>query len=56
MFYALGHFSKFIPRGSTVVETSVDEGEIVRSKVFSAAFITPENQTVVVVLSRLVTN
>ena len=51
MFYAMGHFSKFIPKDSIVIETTVDEGTV-RNKVFAATFKTPENKIVVVVLSR----
>ncbi|XP_076289098.1 lysosomal acid glucosylceramidase-like [Lasioglossum baleicum] len=46
MFYAVKHFSRFIPRGSTRI--SMTDGFPVKS----AAFVTPSNETVVVLLNQ----
>ncbi|XP_046474643.1 lysosomal acid glucosylceramidase-like [Neodiprion pinetum] len=46
MFYAIAHFSKFIPRESVRVELSMSQDE---TSVKSVAFKTPENETVLVI-------
>lgn len=49
MFYAMGHFSKFVPRGSRLVE-------VYNQKWFSnfkyLGFLTPSNTVVVIVYNR----
>ncbi|XP_078050512.1 putative glucosylceramidase 3 isoform X1 [Augochlora pura] len=47
MYYALKHFSRFIERGSTRI--SIDDSLLVKS----SAFVTPSNETVVVLYNRL---
>lgn len=44
MYYALGHFSKFIPRGSQVVEVS----RMSSATVQNIAVVTPEGNLVLV--------
>lgn len=44
MFYAMGHFSKFIPRGSQVVEVS----SLSSTTIDNIAVVTPEGNIVVV--------
>lgn len=44
MFYAMGHFAKFVPRGSKRIASEKRGDEL-----YSATFVTPSN-TVVVVL------
>jgi O-glycosyl hydrolase len=48
MFYALGHFSKFIPRGSRRIDVA-QQRLLLYSGVDHVAFVTPRN-TIVVVL------
>ncbi|XP_035448491.2 lysosomal acid glucosylceramidase [Spodoptera frugiperda] len=45
MFYAIGHFSKFVPRGSRRIKVNVDCG----TKIQNVAFLTPYNTVVVVI-------
>ncbi|KAM3959512.1 LOW QUALITY PROTEIN: lysosomal acid glucosylceramidase-like [Aphomia sociella] len=45
MFYAMGHFSKFIPRGSVRIKVNV----VTSPTIDNAAFLTPHN-TIVVIL------
>lgn len=45
-FYALGHFSKFVPRGSRRIEVTINDEA---KSILNVAFVTP-NDTVVVVL------
>jgi len=47
VYWFMGHFSRFIPRGSTVVRSNVDS----RLDLQSLAAITPANELVVVVLN-----
>lgn len=49
MFYALGHFSKYIPPNSVRIDTKTENGNI---KLQSVAFSTPDNGTVLVILNR----
>jgi glucosylceramidase len=49
MFYAVGHFSKFIPRGSRRIDV-LQQRLLLYSSVEHVAFITTRN-TIVVVLS-----
>ncbi|KAK0181571.1 hypothetical protein PV327_003844 [Microctonus hyperodae] len=46
MYYALAHFSKFIPRKSTRVDLTTNDN------IKSVAFSTPENRTVVILLNQ----
>lgn len=48
MYYALGHFSKFLPRGSVRIESRIKQGS---PKIEYAAFLTPEMAVVVIVLN-----
>lgn len=51
IFYALGHFSKYIPEDSVridLVETVEDEN------LYATAFLRPDGQKVVVILNRFV--
>ncbi|CAH0696871.1 unnamed protein product [Spodoptera exigua] len=45
MFYAIGHFSKFVPRGSRRIRVNVDCG----TEIQNIAFLTPDNTVVVVI-------
>lgn len=56
MFYAISHFSKFVPRDSYVI-SSTKEGESFlgkKAKIESIAFLTPEQKIVVVIVNKLV--
>jgi len=46
-YYFMGHFSRFLPRGSTIVSSSVDSNLDLQS----TAAITPDNELMVVVLN-----
>lgn len=46
MYYALGHFSKFVPRNSIRIDSSQS------SKVYSIAFRRPDKGVVVIILNR----
>jgi glucosylceramidase len=48
MYYALGHFSKYIPEGSVRIGMNVIDG----SKFFGAAFLRPDGRRAVVLLNR----
>jgi O-glycosyl hydrolase len=48
MFYALGHFSKFIPRGSIRIDVT-QQAPFLYSSIEHVAVVTPRN-TIVVVL------
>ncbi|XP_025018386.1 putative glucosylceramidase 3 [Tetranychus urticae] len=48
MYYALAHFTKFLPIGSTHVETSVENA---RRGVYRVAFITSDNTLVLILLN-----
>lgn len=50
MFYALAHFSKFVPRGSYRISATFIEKEHIKV----AAFLTPEDKIVVVAANTLV--
>ncbi|KAK8788549.1 hypothetical protein V5799_021675, partial [Amblyomma americanum] len=50
MYYALGHFSKFVPRGSVRIDSSL-EGDVAAAKLEYAAFKTPDSAAVVIVLN-----
>ncbi|CAG4959370.1 unnamed protein product [Colias eurytheme] len=47
MYYALGHVSKFVPKGSVRIEVSESKG-LLQSSIPNAAFLTPRNTTVLV--------
>uniref|UniRef100_A0A131Z3G7 Glucosylceramidase n=1 Tax=Rhipicephalus appendiculatus TaxID=34631 RepID=A0A131Z3G7_RHIAP len=49
MYYALGHFSKFLPRGSVRIDSRLKQGS---AKIEYAAFLTPEMAVVVIVLNK----
>ncbi|KAJ8711400.1 hypothetical protein PYW07_008642 [Mythimna separata] len=52
-FYAMGHISKFVPRGSRRIQvTSNEEG----SSMLTVAFLTPQNTVVVLLYNRLPSN
>jgi hypothetical protein len=48
MFYAVGHFSKFIPRGSRRIAVT-EQKPVLYSSIDNVAFLTPAN-TIVAVL------
>ncbi|XP_063832884.1 lysosomal acid glucosylceramidase-like [Ostrinia nubilalis] len=48
MYYAMGHFSKFVPRGSRRIK-STEKKSLLSSSLDNVAFITPYNTVVVVV-------
>lgn len=50
MYYAMGHFTKFLPRGSWRITSRKDSGDV--GKLEFVAFQTPQNATVVVVVNR----
>jgi glucosylceramidase len=50
MFYALGHFSKFIPEGSLRIGVEPQE----ERGISVVAFQTPENTVVIILYNRLV--
>uniref|UniRef100_L7M0C6 Glucosylceramidase n=1 Tax=Rhipicephalus pulchellus TaxID=72859 RepID=L7M0C6_RHIPC len=49
MYYALGHFSKFLPRGSVRIFSRVTEKS---DNLLYGAFLTPESAIVVIVINR----
>nr|XP_037268263.1 lysosomal acid glucosylceramidase-like [Rhipicephalus microplus] len=49
MYYALGHFSKFLPRGSVRIDSRLMQGS---AKIEYAAFLTPKMTVVVIVLNK----
>ncbi|XP_077513151.1 lysosomal acid glucosylceramidase-like [Amblyomma americanum] len=51
MYYALGHFSKFVPRGSVRIDSRL-EGGTAAAKLEYAAFKTPDSAVVVIVLNK----
>ncbi|XP_029161309.1 lysosomal acid glucosylceramidase-like [Nylanderia fulva] len=53
MFYAISHFSKFVPRGSYVI-SSIEEN-CLSKKIHSIAFSTPEQKVIVVIANTYVT-
>lgn len=53
MFYAISHFSKFVPRGSyRILSTGLEDNEQIKA----IAFLTPKQQIVIVVVNKLVKN
>lgn len=48
MFYAMGHFSKYVPEGSLRIFTDFVQG----SDLIGTGFITPEGRTTIVLLNR----
>ncbi|CAH0595440.1 unnamed protein product [Chrysodeixis includens] len=48
MFYAIGHFSKFVPRGSRRISATVES----KTDVQNLAFLTPDNTIVMVLLNK----
>jgi len=51
MFYAISHFSKFVPRDSRRISSTGLENQI---KLHAIAFLTPKDEIVVVVVNKLV--
>ena len=49
MFYAIGHFSKFVPRGSRRIKVSLTTEY---AKMDSIAFLTPSNTVVLVIWNK----
>jgi glucosylceramidase len=49
-FYALGHFSKFLPPGSVRIESTIKEKA--NNNAVVGAFRTPQNATVVIAVNR----
>ncbi len=49
-FYALGHFSKFLPPGSVRIESTIKEK--VNNNALVGAFRTPHNATVIIAVNR----
>ncbi|XP_037509141.1 lysosomal acid glucosylceramidase-like [Rhipicephalus sanguineus] len=55
MYYAMGHFSKFIPRGSIRIFSSMEQNDILDifgKELEHTAFLRPDSAVVVVVLNR----
>ncbi|XP_015523845.1 lysosomal acid glucosylceramidase [Neodiprion lecontei] len=50
LFYAISHFSKFIPRGSVRVELT--HNQVTNATVDFVAFVTPEDETVLVIFNK----
>lgn len=51
MFYALSHFSKFVPRGSyRILSTGCEYNKDIKA----AAFLTPQQEIVIVAVNKLV--
>ncbi|XP_033207306.1 lysosomal acid glucosylceramidase-like [Belonocnema kinseyi] len=50
MYYAIHHFSRFLPRGSVRLE--LEDSSIIFRSLTSIAFETPENKTVVLIYNR----
>uniref|UniRef100_A0AC34Q147 Glucosylceramidase n=1 Tax=Panagrolaimus sp. JU765 TaxID=591449 RepID=A0AC34Q147_9BILA len=48
MFYALGHFSKFVPRGSHRVRLVTEKGADPTEPIEAVGFVNPQNQRIVV--------
>lgn len=48
MYYYMGHFSRFLPRGSQRIQHLRDD----ESALESTTFVTPEGKTVVILLNR----
>ena len=51
MFYALGHFAKFLPAGSKRIDVN-SQAPPLNAPMEAGAFITPDGHTVVIVLNR----
>jgi glucosylceramidase len=51
MFYALGHFSKFIPRGSRRIAVT-EKKPLLYSSIDNVAFLTPSNTIVAVLYNK----
>lgn len=60
MFYAISHFSKFVPRGSYRIFSEILNQSDVRERtnrdIKAIAFLTPEDQIVIVAINTLVEN
>ena len=52
MFYAISHFSKFVPRDSYRISTDLENNRDIKA----IAFLTPDQRTVVVAVNKLVEN
>lgn len=53
IYYHLGHFSKFVPRGSVRIDSNVVSSDS-STTVDSVAFRRPDNSTAVIILNRFV--
>lgn len=51
MFYALGHFSKFVPRGSVRIKITENK-PFLRHSIENVAFVTPDNTIVAILHNR----
>lgn len=51
MFYAMGHFSKFIPRDSTRIKVT-EKKSLFSSYLHQVAFITPRNTIVIIIYNK----
>lgn len=51
MFYAMGHFSKFVERGSKVIYTSLMANSSVSSDLSVAVYVTEDKRAVAVLLN-----
>jgi len=60
MFYAISHFSKFVPRGSYRIFSEIlqqsHSGERINRDIKAIAFLTPKGQIVIVIINMLVEN
>jgi len=55
MFYALAHFSAYVPHGSVRIDTQSTSEHLWEASMESLAFLTPEGKIVLVVLNRIFT-
>lgn len=54
MFYAIAHFSKFVPRNSHVIFSTLEEHLFEEKNIKSMALLTPEGKIVLVIVNKLV--
>ena len=53
MFYAIGHFSKFLPEDSVILTTTLTESSIhIRESVSAVAALRPDGHTTLVLLNK----
>lgn len=53
-FYAIAHFSKFVPPGSRVIFSKLEKGSLQKKYIEAIAFSTPEEKIVIVIVNTLV--